>query len=352
MRHDQSGGNIVRKHDAGEDLNDTDLPVSNIVPHNPLPMAITGQFKESKDTSWLRIPVPTNFINMLWTTDSIPPQRMPASSQRVHRHYALWADYSGHPCLLGEWLVDGHSGREWLAENAPLFKYLSIQLHLWDPSTFQLLKDTPWLDKLIKNGGRNLDQNGKSGAVPMPDKFDGTRSKLQTFLTQLRLKAASYPNDQSKLRLALNCLTGEAMNQVQAYVEDDRVNLENLAALIMILDTAFGNPNRIAEAESKLSTIQQGAREFLPSRGPSPTKSLCSMFQNSFMNFTHWVFTDRLLSADPISELTHMLLYRQAAMQLATNQSTWDLFIPIYLGDSTKDFDVSRLGGMLIQVKN
>ena len=52
------------------------------------------------------------------------------------------------------------------------------------------------------------------------------------------------------------------MDQVQSYVENDKVNLVNLAALIAILDTAFGNPNRVAEAESKLSTLQQGAREF------------------------------------------------------------------------------------------
>ena len=53
------------------------------------------------------------------------------------------------------------------------------------------------------------------------------------------------------------------MNQVQSYVENDKVNLANLAALIAILDTAFGNPNRVAEAESKLSTLQQGTREFV-----------------------------------------------------------------------------------------
>ena len=49
---------------------------------------------------------------------------------------------------------------------------------------------------------------------------------------------------------------------MQSYVENDKVNLSNLAALIAILDTAFGNPNRVAEAESKLSTLQQGTREF------------------------------------------------------------------------------------------
>ena len=49
---------------------------------------------------------------------------------------------------------------------------------------------------------------------------------------------------------------------MQSYLENNKVNLANLAMLITILDTAFGNSNRVAEAESKLSTLQQGAREF------------------------------------------------------------------------------------------
>ena len=96
----------------------------------------------------------------------------------------------------------------------------------------------------------------------MPEKFDGTRSKLRAFLTQLQLKVATYPNEQAKLQLAVNCLTGDAMDQLQSYVENDKVNLANLAALITILDTTFGNPNKVAEAKSKLSTLLQGAKEF------------------------------------------------------------------------------------------
>jgi hypothetical protein len=110
--------------------------------------------------------------------------------------------------------------------------------------------------------GDGPNNNYDKERIPMPEKFDGTRSKLRAFLTQLRLKVATYPTEQAKLRLAVNCLTGDAMDQVQAYVKDDSVNLETLAALIEILDTAFGNPNRVAEAESKLCTIQQGSREF------------------------------------------------------------------------------------------
>jgi len=113
------------------------------------------------------------------------------------------------------------------------------------------------LARATPDGGR-----GDKERIPMPEKFDGTRSKLRAFLTQLQLKVATYTDEQAKLRLAINCLTGDAMDQVQSYVANDRVNLANLAALITILDTAFGNPNRVAEAESKLSTLQQGAREF------------------------------------------------------------------------------------------
>ena len=115
------------------------------------------------------------------------------------------------------------------------------------------------LARATPDGGRG---GSNKECFPMLEKFDGTRSKLRAFLTQLWFKVATYPDEQAKLRLAVNCLTGDAMDQVQSYVGNDKVNLANLAALIAILDTAFGNSNRVAEAESKLSTVQQGVREF------------------------------------------------------------------------------------------
>ena len=60
----------------------------------------------------------------------------------------------------------------------------------------------------------------------------------------------------------INCLAGEAMDQVQQYVKADRVDLVNVEALIDILGEAFGNPNRVAEAEAKLCSLQQGSQEF------------------------------------------------------------------------------------------
>ena len=52
------------------------------------------------------------------------------------------------------------------------------------------------------------------------------------------------------------------MDQVQQYVHDDRVDLENLVALIDILEQAFENLNCMAEAEAKLCSLQQGNYEF------------------------------------------------------------------------------------------
>ena len=108
------------------------------------------------------------------------------------------------------------------------------------------------LTRATPNGGKD---GSDKECILMPKKFDGTRSQLRAFLTQLRLKVATYPNEPAKLRLAINCLTGDTLDQVQFYVENDKVNLENLAALIAILDTAFSNPNRVIEAKSKLSPL-------------------------------------------------------------------------------------------------
>jgi len=98
-------------------------------------------------------------------------------------------------------------------------------------------------------------RNTEGVKIPDPEHFDGTRSKLPNFLIQLELKAASYSDEQVKLRLAVNYLREDAADQVRSYVCDSRVTIPNLAALIAILENVFGNPNRAAEAESNMSTI-------------------------------------------------------------------------------------------------
>jgi len=77
-----------------------------------------------------------------------------------------------------------------------------------------------------------------------------------------------------------------------------------------------------------------------------------SQVLNAEMNFTHFVPAGENLSPGVIPRLSHDLLRRSAAMQLAFCQPTYDIMIPIYFGDSNKEFDESQCGAILIQVKN
>src|SRR5437763_11809578 len=70
------------------------------------------------------------------------------------------------------------------------------------------------------------------------------------------------PNTQVKLYYAFNALSEPAAAQVLPYVRDNRVDLTDLAALIRILENAFGNPNRVRDAENKLFSISQGNKDF------------------------------------------------------------------------------------------
>lgn len=99
--------------------------------------------------------------------------------------------------------------------------------------------------------------------IPDPERFSGKdRTKLRPYLAQLRLKAATFADEQAKLRLAVNTLSEEALDQVLPYVQDNRVDFPTLAALITVLENAFGDPNRVANAEYRLNTMSQGTREF------------------------------------------------------------------------------------------
>lgn len=99
--------------------------------------------------------------------------------------------------------------------------------------------------------------------IPDPEKFSGRRDKLPAFLLQLRLKAASFRTEQAKLRFAINCLEGDALDLMRSYVQEDAtINLTNLAALTTILDNAYGNPNRAADAARNLRSLRQGTRDF------------------------------------------------------------------------------------------
>ncbi|KAK2798544.1 hypothetical protein FQN50_008812 [Emmonsiellopsis sp. PD_5] len=58
------------------------------------------------------------------------------------------------------------------------------------------------------------------------------------------------------------------------------------------------------------------------------------------------------LSPGVMPNLTHELLRRCAAMQLAVNQLTYDLYLPYYFGAEDEQFDPEKASGILVHINN
>ena len=102
--------------------------------------------------------------------------------------------------------------------------------------------------------------------IPDPPKYSGDRAALRLFLTHLLMKLSSdhdlFPDEQKKMAYTIGRLEGPAFNQLLPYVHPSGVNLEDTKALIEVLETAFGDPDRVGSAERALETLRQGNRDF------------------------------------------------------------------------------------------
>jgi len=76
-------------------------------------------------------------------------------------------------------------------------------------------------------------------------------------------KPASFPDEQSKMRYAFNRLRGVALGHILRHVrEDGEIGLEDLPAVIQLLEAAFGDPDRVATAKPKMRESKQKNCEF------------------------------------------------------------------------------------------
>jgi len=111
-------------------------------------------------------------------------------------------------------------------------------------------------------------QEDRGQKFPDSPEFSGSdRTQLRGWIAQLRMvirhKPVSFPNEQSKMRYAFNRLRGIALGLILRHVrEDGTIGLEDLPACIPLLEAAFGDPDRVATAERKMSEIKQKNREF------------------------------------------------------------------------------------------
>jgi hypothetical protein len=72
-----------------------------------------------------------------------------------------------------------------------------------------------------------------------------------------------FPDEQTKMRYALNCLSGLTLKQVLPYIrENGEIGIEGLPAFIQLLEAAFGDHDQVATGERNMREIKQKNREF------------------------------------------------------------------------------------------
>jgi hypothetical protein len=103
--------------------------------------------------------------------------------------------------------------------------------------------------------------------LPHPPEYSGDRKERLNFISKVRSKLAGengrFSDDQHNLRYIYGYLNGNAQNQIQPYVQTDKISLDDVEALIKILEAAFGDPDEVRMASEELDCLTQGNCEFI-----------------------------------------------------------------------------------------
>jgi hypothetical protein len=102
--------------------------------------------------------------------------------------------------------------------------------------------------------------------LPHPPEYCGDTKELPNFISKVHSKLVGengrFSDDQHKLRYVYSYLKGNAQNQIQPYVQTDKISLDNVEALIKVLEAAFGDPDEVGTASGELDGLTQGNGEF------------------------------------------------------------------------------------------
>jgi len=106
-----------------------------------------------------------------------------------------------------------------------------------------------------------------SGKIPDPPVFDGNHEKIVGFIAQLQLKVFSdptlFPTPALRMAYAFNRPEGRAQVQILRYIQAGATfSLSDIEDIIRVLNNAFGDPDPLATARSKLHQLKQGKKEF------------------------------------------------------------------------------------------
>jgi len=142
-------------------------------------------------------------------------------------------------------------------------RQLGEELRAFRPKLANELPIPAWVSPTPPQQSENRRQK-----LPGSAEFSGSdRAQSRGRIAQLRMvmrhKPASCPNEQSKIRLALDCLREISLDQISPHVREDReIGLEDLPAFIQLMEAAFGDPDRVATAEWTMLEIEQKNRKF------------------------------------------------------------------------------------------
>jgi hypothetical protein len=106
----------------------------------------------------------------------------------------------------------------------------------------------------------------QSEKLPDPDKFNGQRSDLRRFTSQIHEKMNinqdRFPTPQSRMAYVTNRLTGTPYSQILPYIRDGVCQLTDYPQVLQILERAYGDPNRVQNTRSELFRFKQTNKEF------------------------------------------------------------------------------------------
>jgi Ty3 transposon capsid-like protein len=109
-------------------------------------------------------------------------------------------------------------------------------------------------------------QSGTSNREPRisdPEHFDGKRSKVRNFLSQVRLVIHAQPSrfvtDRQKVMFAASFLRSTAFSWFEPFLDSptDSVILEDFSVFAHTLQTTFGDPDQTGSAERELFSLRQ-----------------------------------------------------------------------------------------------
>jgi hypothetical protein len=89
----------------------------------------------------------------------------------------------------------------------------------------------------------------QSEKVPDPEKFNGQRSDLRCFISQIHEKMIvnqdQFPTPLSRMTYVNSCLSGTLYSQILPYIQGGVCQLDDYSEILKILERAYGDPNRI-----------------------------------------------------------------------------------------------------------